>query len=98
MTSFIKKLDNTILDCWSKPAISLYGQQPLSYGEYARAINELQYIWSGMGLQPGDKVCINARSSVNWMTVFMAAATGGYVSVQLFNGFTPADTAKLTFR
>ena len=96
MTSFINKLDHTIQDCWSKPAISLYGQQPLSYGEYARAINELQYLWSEMGLQPGDKVCINARSSVNWMTVFMAAATGGYVSVQLFNGFTPADTAKLT--
>lgn len=67
----------------------------MNYGELAREIGVLQELWKKAGLLPGDKVCINAKSSANWMTTFMASVTGGLVSVQLFNGFTPTDTERL---
>lgn len=95
MDSFIHMFEESAKSCWDQPAISLFGHRPLSYGEYAREICKIQHCWKKAGLKKGDKVCINAKSSANWMTVFMASVTGGYVSVQLFNGFTPGDAQKL---
>lgn len=96
MDSFIHMFEESARSCWNQPAISLFGQQPLTYKEYAKEIMALQHIWREAGLRKGDKICINAKSSANWMTVFMASVTDGFVSVQLFNGFTPADSQRLT--
>lgn len=52
-------------------------------------------LWKAAGLGKGDKVAINARSSATWTKVFLASQVGGFISVQLFNGFTPSDTASL---
>ena len=38
------------------------------------------------GLKRGDKISLNARSSANWVPVFMASVNGGYVSVQHYVG------------
>ena len=66
-----------------------------TYGELAQDIARLHLMWHAMGLQQGDKVAINAKSSVHWSEVFLAALTGGYVSVQLYNAFLPADVQQL---
>lgn len=95
MTSFIDQFKETTLDCWNNNALSLYGQTPLTYGGLAKEIAATQALWQKAGLKPGEKVAINAKSSAHWMQIFMASVTGGYVSVQLFNGFTPADTTRL---
>ncbi|MCQ2959811.1 MAG: AMP-binding protein [Bacteroidales bacterium] len=95
MKTFIELFNESVNACWDKSAISQYGNKPLTYGEFAKEICVLQKMWKKAGLKQGEKVAINAKSSVNWMTAFMASVTGGYVSVQLFNGFTPADTQKL---
>lgn len=95
MKSFIELFNDSVKTCWEKPALSMYGHEPITYGNLAREINVMQSLWRKAGLMPGDKICLNAKSSANWMTAFMAAATGGFVSVQIFNGFTPADTERL---
>lgn len=95
MESFVKMFNSTIVDCWENKAISQFRAKMLCYSELAREMAVLQDLWAQAGLQPGDKIAINAKSSVNWMTVFMASATGGYVSVQLFNGFLPTDAMSL---
>lgn len=95
MESFIKQFNSTISDCWDAKALSQFRAKELKYSELAREMAVLQDLWAEAGLKAGDKIAINARSSVNWMTVFMASATGGYVSVQLFNGFLPQDTMNL---
>lgn len=95
MPSFIKSFNSSVLECWDSKALSQFRARELTYSELAREMAVLQDMWAKAGLRPGDKIAINAKSSVNWMTVFMASATGGYVSVQLFNGFLPADTMSL---
>ncbi|MCQ2608700.1 MAG: AMP-binding protein [Bacteroidales bacterium] len=95
MKTFIELFSESVKNCWDNPCISLYGNKPLTYGEFAKEICALQKMWEKAGLQKGDKIAINAKSSVNWMTAFMASTTGGFVSVQLFNGFTPTDTQNL---
>lgn len=95
MNSFINLFHSSVAECWDNKAISQFKVKELKYSEFAKEIAVLQDMWAKAGLKPGDKISINAKSSVNWMTLFMASVTGGYVSVQLFNGFLPADTMKL---
>ena len=96
MTSFVKRFENSVRECWEQPALNNYRQQPITYAELAAEIETLHLLWREAGLQPGDKIALNAHSTANWITTFMAAVSGGYVAVQLFNGYTPVDTQNLT--
>lgn len=95
MTSFIDLFCGSVNDCWDKMALSQYKCGGKTYGQLAKEIKVLHRLWEKAGLKAGDKIAINARSSINWMTAFMASVSEGYVSVQLFNGFTPSDTQNL---
>ncbi|MBQ9548639.1 MAG: AMP-binding protein [Bacteroidales bacterium] len=93
--SFLRRFEESVKTCWDKPAIEEFHASSISYGGLAKEIETLVLCWKEAGLKPGDKVAINARSSAGWGKVFFATQTGGFVGVQLFNGFTPADTEKL---
>ena len=95
MQYFIKTFEESVKSCWGNPALNDYKSEALTYGELAKKIETWHLIWKAAGLKEGDKISLNARSSSNWATTFMAATSGGYVSCQLFNGFTPADTQKM---
>lgn len=92
MQNFIKSFEESIKACWDAPAVSDYKGVTLTYGNLAREIETMHLVWRTAGLEPGDKISLNARSSANWALTYMAVTSGGYVSCQLFNGFTPADT------
>ncbi len=93
--SFLRRFEQSVKACWDKTALVEYNQPGISYGELAAELEMTCLWWRAAGLLPGDKIAINARSSANWAKTFFAAQTGGFVAVQLFNGFTPADTMHL---
>ena len=93
--NFILRFENSVKECWNKAALDDYRTSSVTYGELAADIEKMVLCWKAAGLQKGDKIVINARSSSNWAKVFLAAQVGGYVAVQIFNGFTPDDTVKL---
>lgn len=95
MTSFVKLFEQTVHTCWEQPALNNFRQEPIRYADLATEIETLHLLWRDAGLQKGDKIALNAHSSAHWITTFMAAVSGGYVAVQLFNGYTPADTMRL---
>ena len=95
MTNLTQLFEDSVKAHWSAPALSDYQVRTKTYGELAQDIARLHLMWQAMGLQQGDKVAINAKSSVHWSEVFLAALTGGYVSVQLYNAFLPADVQQL---
>lgn len=97
MNSFINLFNSSVAECWDCKGLSQFRVKELKYSELAREIAVLQDMWQEAGLERGDKISINAESGVNWITVFMASVSGGYVSVQLFNGFLPSDTASCRF-
>ena len=71
-----------------------YRNGTYTYSQVAKEIATMHLVWKAAGLTTGDKISLNARSSANWAKTFMAATSGGYVAVQLFNGFTPADAQR----
>lgn len=95
MQYFIKTFEESVKSCWKSPALNDYKGEVTTYGELAKKIETMHLVWKAAGLKEGDKISLNARSSSNWAMTFMAVTSGGYVSCQLFNGFTPADTQNM---
>lgn len=95
MEYFIKTFENTVRKCWDRPALDEYRSSSITYGQLAVDIETLQLCFKACGLGYGDKIAINARSSANWIKTFMAAVSGGYVAVELFNGYTARDAQAL---
>ena len=95
MVNFVYQLQDSIKRNWNRPAVGDFGVSDRTYGELAENNARLKVLWQACGIHEGDKVAINAKSSANWIQVFMAAVSGGFVSVELFNGFLPKDTMNL---
>ena len=95
MEYFIKTFEDTVRRCWDKPALDEYRTSSETYGQVAADIEAIHIYFEAAGLKPGDKIAINARSSANWIKTFMAAVSGGYVAVELFNGYTARDAQAL---
>lgn len=96
MQYFIKQFEETVKSCWNNSAINDYKSTPITYGKLAEEIAVMHLLWKEAGLKTGDKISLNSSSCTNWGITFMAAVSGGYTACQLFHGFTPADTQKLT--
>ena len=95
MEYFIRTFENTVRRCWDKPALDEYRTSSETYGQLAADIEAIHIYFKAAGLKPGDKIAINARSSASWIKTFMAAVSGGYVAVELFNGYTARDAQAL---
>ena len=93
--NFIVVFENTVKECWNKSGLDDYKVASYTYGELATEIEKMALVWKAAGLKKSDKIAINAKSSAAWAITFMASQTSGYVSVLMFNGFTPSDTARL---
>ena len=93
--NFVLRFEQTVKECWDAPALSDYRCSTLTYGQLAKNIETNILLWKAAGLKSGDKIAINARSSAAWAEMFYSAQAGGFVAVQIFNAFTPADTASL---
>ena len=93
--NFIKLFEGAVRDSWENPALSDFRKSTITYRELAERIDTLDLIWKKAGLKRGDKIAINARPSAMGASLYYAAACKGYVAVELYNAFTPADTLKL---
>ena len=93
--NFISLFEAAVRENWERPALSDFRKSTISYRQLAERIETLDLIWRKAGLQPGDKIAINTKSCALGASVFMAAVCKGYVAVQLYNAFTPADTQRL---
>jgi len=93
--NFIKLFESAVRDSWERPALTDFRKSTISYRELAERIETLDLIWKQAGLKQGDKIAINTRPCALGASVFYAAVSKGYVAVQLYNAFTPADTQKL---
>jgi len=95
MEYFIKTFERNSKEYWDKPALDEFRTSSITYRELTQEIFKLHSFYKAIGLKKGDRIAINAKSSAEWAKAFMSTVSGRYVAVQLFNGFTADDTAKL---
>lgn len=93
--NFIKLFESSVRNSWDRPALSDFRKSTITYRELAERIETLDLIWKKAGLKRGDKIAINTRPCALGASIFYTAVSKGYVAVELYNAFTPADTQRL---
>ena len=93
--NFTKLFEGAVRDSWDNPALSDFRKSTITYRELAERIDTLDLVWKKAGLKRGDKIAINARPCALGASIFYAAVSKGYIAVELYNAFTPADTQRL---
>ena len=93
--NFTKLFEHATRENWDAPALSNFRKDTITYRQLAERIEALDLIWKKAGLQRGDKIAINTRPCALGASIYYAAVSKGYVAVEIYNAFTPADTQKL---
>jgi malonyl-CoA/methylmalonyl-CoA synthetase len=78
-------------DDLSTPAIILADGATLSYGELARMIDTFAGILIGCGVEPGDRVMVQAPKTVETVALYLACLKSGGVYVPLNTAYTPGE-------
>ncbi len=71
----------------ARPALSLVGGTPLTYGQLGFEVRALAEVLHGRGIRRGDRVAILADSSPRWGVAYFAITTMGAVAVPILPDF-----------
>jgi long-chain acyl-CoA synthetase len=72
-----------------QPALSNVGGAPITYKEFAIAVQGLQSLLAKHGIGTGDKVAILSESTPNWGIAYFAITAMGAVAVPILPDFHP---------
>lgn len=90
--NFIKLYEESFKNHWDLPALTDYkGGTSFTYGELAREIAKLHLLFSGLGIEKGDKISLVGKNHSSWSILFMAAITYGAVIVPILHEFNPGS-------
>ncbi len=79
-------------DNWERPALTDYTTgATMTYSDLARKIAQIHLFYQECGVRPGDKIALLGKSSVTWVTMYMATLTYGAVVVPILPEFNPQD-------
>ncbi|MBD5385144.1 long-chain fatty acid--CoA ligase [bacterium] len=90
--NFIKIYERSFIENWDLPALTDYVTgKTYTYGNLATDIAKTHVFFESIGLEPGDKVAICGKDSVEWVKIYMAVVTYGAVVVPILSDFNPVD-------
>ncbi len=96
MKHFLCYIDEAIKTHWTKPALTNYGANTLTYGDVASMIERAHIYFEKCGLKKGDKIALCAKSSAEWCVAYFAITSYDAVAVPLLADFLPQNVADLT--
>ena len=73
------------------PALALVGEEPFTYGEMGKRVDNLKSSLKKLGIKKQSKVVIVGNSSPNWAIAYMAIMSMGAVAVPVLEGFPETD-------
>ena len=76
-----------IKDGWSRPALTDYQGDSMTYGNIAEKIETFHIAFARLGIERGDAVALCGRNCANWAVAFMATVTYGAVAVPILHEF-----------
>ncbi len=94
--NFIKIYERSFRENWDLPALTDYvSGKTDTYADLAEEIARTHIFFQYIGLQPGDKIALCGRDSVQWVKIYMAAVTYGAVIVPILAEFNPQDVTHI---
>jgi long-chain acyl-CoA synthetase len=88
-------IEQSIRQNWRIEALSNYKEPGYSYRRIAEKILKLHFLFSGAGIQEGDKIALVGRNSANWCITYLATVTYGAVIVPILPDFKPDDLTNI---
>lgn len=70
---------------------AIHGDRRITYREAQAEIHRLANALVGFGLQPGDRMAILSKNSIEYMLLYFAAAKAGLVTIPLNYRLAPAE-------
>ncbi|MCD8103232.1 MAG: AMP-binding protein [Alistipes sp.] len=74
-----------------RPCSSMYGGERLTYGDFARRVDNLAARFHGAGLAKGDKVALLSSNMPNWAVCYFTAVVHGLIIVPILPDFSPEE-------
>jgi len=89
--NFVETIATSLRTNWDVACFSNLDGGTLTYGETAHGILRLHCIFKELGIEPGDRVAVVGRNSINWAVTYLATVTWGAVIVPVLPDFTSAE-------
>ena len=96
MKHYLKKLEETVHEQWTRKALCDYNGDSFTYAQLATNIERFRIFFEAAGINKGDKISICARNSARWAMTFWGINANECVAVPLLADFHPDNVATLT--
>ena len=96
MKHYLKKLEETVHEQWTRKALCDYNGDSFTYAQLATNIERFRIFFETAGIKKGDKIAICARNSARWAMTFWGVNANDCVAVPLLADFHPDNISNLT--
>ncbi|MBQ6080565.1 MAG: AMP-binding protein [Muribaculaceae bacterium] len=96
MKHYLKKLEETVHEQWTRKALCDYNGDSFTYAQLATNIERFRIFFETAGIKKGDKIAICARNSARWAMTFWGVNANECVAVPLLADFHPDNVSNLT--
>ena len=96
MKHFLSYVDESIKANWTRPALSNYGANTLTYGDVASEIEKMHILFEKCGITKGEKIALCAKNCAEWCVAYFAIVSYDAVCVPLLPDFLPKNIVDLT--
>jgi len=83
--------DYSVKEYAHRPFVQFAEEDGLTYGEFAREVEEVQKVLVDYGINSGDKVALYSENMPNWSVVYFAVVTLGAVIVPILPDFHTSE-------
>ena len=96
MKHYLKNLEETVREQWTRKALCDYNGDSFTYAQLATNVERFRIFFETAGINKGDKIAICARNSARWAMTFWGINVNERVAVPLLADFHPDNVATLT--
>ena len=96
MKHYLKKLEETVHEQWTRKALCDYNGDSFTYAQLAANVERFRIFFDAAGIKKGDKIALCARNSARWAMTFWGINVNECVAVPLLADFHPNNVATLT--
>ena len=90
VTTLKELLDESVRNFSERTALAFVEGEPVTYAQLLGRVRDLQTLFGGLGIGPGDKVAIISENMPNWAVAYFAATTMGAIAVPILQEFHPS--------
>ncbi len=95
MKHYLTRLEESVKNYWTRPALGNYKGETFTFGDVATQCAKLHLFFEKAGIAKGEKMALCAKNTARWGMSFLAGNTYGGVMVPILADFHPDNVNSL---